>query len=57
MRTLGAGLTTHLATRSHQRAYMLLLDLIDGTTLGVTDHDKPLDFDIGDGVVTYRAAS
>lgn len=34
---------------------MLLLDLADGTTIGVTDHDQDLDFDIGDGVVTYRA--
>ncbi len=55
MRTLSAGLTAHLATNSHRRCSMLRLDLQDGTSLGVTDHNKPLDFDLGDGSITYRA--
>lgn len=33
---------------------MLRLQLTDGTVLGFTDHDKALDFDLGDGSVTYR---
>ncbi len=55
MRTLGAGLLAHVQSDAHQRAYMMRLDLIDGTSLGVTDHDKPLIFDLGDGSITYRA--
>jgi uncharacterized phage protein (TIGR02218 family) len=54
-RTLGAPLVSHLASRSHTRCNMLLLDLRDGTSIGITDRDKNLDFDIGDGVVTYDA--
>ena len=56
-RTLSAGLTSHLATRSHTRCNMLLLDLRDGTSIGVTDHDKDISFDIGDGTVTYQAGT
>jgi uncharacterized phage protein (TIGR02218 family) len=47
----------HLAGRSHTRCKMLLLDLNDGTTIGITDHDKPLPYDIGDGAVTYEAGT
>jgi uncharacterized phage protein (TIGR02218 family) len=47
----------HLSGRSHTRCNMLLLDLVDGTAIGVTDHDKPIDYDIGDGVVTYDAGT
>jgi uncharacterized phage protein (TIGR02218 family) len=36
---------------------MLLLDLKDGTSIGITDHDIDIDFDIGDGVVTYGAGT
>jgi uncharacterized phage protein (TIGR02218 family) len=53
MRTLTAGMTGHLSGTAHARCNMLLIDLQDGTSIGVTDHDKPLDYDIGDGVVTY----
>lgn len=56
-RTLGGPLAAHLATRSHTRAVMMLLELRDGTIIGVTDHDQDLDFDIGDGVITYRAGT
>ena len=56
-RTLSPALTGHLATRSHTRCKMLLLDLMDGTSIGITDHDKDIDFDIGDGVVTYGAGT
>lgn len=53
MRTVGGALASHLSGRSHTRCTMLLLDLRDGTSMGVTDHSKDLAFDIGDGVVNY----
>jgi uncharacterized phage protein (TIGR02218 family) len=53
VRTLTVGMTGHLSGTAHTRCNMLLLDLRDGTSIGITDHDKPLDYDIGDGVVTY----
>lgn len=55
MRTLSAGLTGHLATRSHTRCTMLRLDLRDGTSVGITDHNRDLAFDLGDGSITYQA--
>jgi uncharacterized phage protein (TIGR02218 family) len=54
-RTLSAALALHLSGKSHTRAFMLLLDLRDGTSIGITDHDKDIEFDIGDGAVTYGA--
>lgn len=57
MRTLTNGMVKHLAGRSHSRCNMLLLDLDDGTSIGITDHDKPIDYDIGDGSVTYDAGT
>lgn len=36
---------------------MLLLDLEDGTSIGITDHDKDIDYDIGDGTVTYGSGT
>lgn len=55
-RTLTAGMAGHLATHSHTRCDMLLLELRDGTSIGITGHDKDLLFDVnGDGAVTYRA--
>lgn len=53
MRTLSANLTSHLAKRAHTRCAMLRLDLVGGDTLAVTDHDKSLAFDLGDGEATY----
>lgn len=52
MRTLGA-LATHFAGTAHTHCAMLRLDLVDGTTLAFTDHDRELSFDLGDGAVTY----
>lgn len=57
MRTVSAGLASHLKGTSHTRCGMLLLDLQDGTRIGITDHDKNLDFDLGDGLVTYDAGT
>lgn len=56
-RTLGGPLAAHIATRTHTRCAMLRLDLADGTSIGVTDHDRDLDFDLGDGSITYSAAT
>ena len=53
MRSLGGALSAHLATATHTRAMMLRLDMKDGSTLAITDHDRPLPFDLGDGQVTY----
>jgi uncharacterized phage protein (TIGR02218 family) len=56
VRALGASLAAHLAGRAHSRCFMLRLDLRDGTSIGITDHDKPLAFDFGTGgSLTYIA--
>lgn len=56
-RTLGGPLTSHIGTASHTRCTMLRLDLVDGTTLAITDHDRDLAFDLGDGEATYSAGT
>jgi uncharacterized phage protein (TIGR02218 family) len=56
-RTLSTALATHISGRSHTRCNMLLLDLSDGTSIGITDHDKDLTYDIGDGSVTYSSGT
>jgi uncharacterized phage protein (TIGR02218 family) len=58
VRTLSTALTSHVAGRSHTRATMLLLELRDGTSIGVTDHDKDLNYNIlGSGIVSYQAGT
>jgi uncharacterized phage protein (TIGR02218 family) len=47
----------HLAGTAHTRCNMLLLDLQDGSRIGITDHDKDLSFDVGDGLVTYNSGT
>lgn len=56
-RTLSAGLAAHLAGDAHTLCTMLRLDMRDGTSLGVTDHDRDLSFDLGDGALTYSTAT
>lgn len=56
-RTLGGPLTAHIGTRTHTRCSMLRIDLKDGTSIGITDHDKDLTFDLGDGVLSYSAST
>lgn len=53
MRTLTANLLTHLARPAHTRCRMLRLDLVNGDVLAVTDHDRDLAFDLGDGEAAY----
>jgi uncharacterized phage protein (TIGR02218 family) len=57
MRTLTAGMAGHLTGTAHTRCDMLLLDLRDGTSIGITSHDSDLDYDIGDGTVTYDSGT
>lgn len=51
-RTLGS-LAAHVAGRAHKLAYMLRLDLKDGATVALTDHDRVLSVDLGDGAADY----
>ena len=55
MRTIPVGLASHLATKSTTRCWMLRLDLVDGTSIGITSHSRDLDYDLGDGEITYQA--
>lgn len=57
MRTLSAGFETHLAGRAHTRCLMLLLVLIDGTKIGVTDHDRDIEYNLLGDTVTYQAGT
>jgi hypothetical protein len=36
---------------------MLRLDLQDGTSLGITDHDQPCRMNLGDGAISYSAST
>ena len=53
MRTLSSSMATHLAGSAHTRARMLRLDLLDGTSIGITTHDRAILFDLGDGAILY----
>lgn len=57
MRTLSAGIAGHIAGTAHKRVSMLRLDLVDGSTLALTDHNRDLPFDLGDGSATYLAGT
>lgn len=52
-RTLGGPITSHLASNVHTRCRMLRLALNDGGIIAVTDHDRALTFDTGDGNDVY----
>jgi uncharacterized phage protein (TIGR02218 family) len=56
-RTLTAAMSLMLSGRAHTRCMMCLLELRDGSTLGLTGHDKDIEFDIGGGVVTYLSGT
>lgn len=55
-RTLGA-LAAHVAASTTSLARCIRLDLVDGTALGIADHDLPLAVDLGDGVLVYSAST
>lgn len=52
-RTLSGAMVTHLASGTTTLAGCARLDLSDGTSLCVTDHDRPLSLDLGDGAAAY----
>jgi uncharacterized phage protein (TIGR02218 family) len=52
-RTLSGPMVAHMAQPAHTRARMLRLDLLDGSSIGITTHDRPILFDLGDGAIVY----
>lgn len=60
-RTVAAPLATHIAGRAHTRCRMLLFLLRDGTAIGITDHDRDIEFDLSeaelDDPVNYLAGT
>lgn len=54
-RTLHATHATDIASGTTQHSVCLRLDLVDGTSLGITDHDRDISFNLGDGAITYKA--
>lgn len=55
-RALGA-LSAHVAQSATSLARCLRLDLVDGTALGLSDHDLPLSINLGDGALTYSPST
>lgn len=54
MRTVGAGMATMLASREHTRARCLWIQLYDGSTIGMTDHDRELEITVMGDTTVYR---
>jgi uncharacterized phage protein (TIGR02218 family) len=54
---MSAPLAAHVATSSHTRCRMLLFVLRDGESVGITDHNRNIDFSLPEapGSITYRA--
>lgn len=50
-------LTVPVTGTGQTRCWMVRLDLVDGTTLAITDHDKDLAFNLGDGSANYSAGT
>lgn len=48
-------LASHIASGRTKFARCMLIELLDGTTLGITDHDRDIEYDLGDGLHTYYA--
>jgi uncharacterized phage protein (TIGR02218 family) len=55
VRTIGAGLASHIATGRTRLSRCIRLDLRDGSSIGVTDHDSDLSVNLGDGSISYSA--
>jgi uncharacterized phage protein (TIGR02218 family) len=53
MRTIPSVLQTHLEQSAQTTALLLKYVCRDGTTFGFTDHDRDIDYDDGDGLITY----
>lgn len=54
-RTVPASIATKLANKHSTLSMCLRLDLRDGTSIGITDHDRDLSVNLGDGAITYSA--
>ncbi len=54
-RTIGGSLATHLATGKTKLARCVRLDLVDGTSLGMTSFSAALSVNLGDGALTYQS--
>lgn len=57
MKNVTSLMDAHLDQRVLTLANMWRLQRADGVVMGFTDHDQPLDFDDGDGEITYEARS
>lgn len=56
-RTIPAGIAADLAAGHTTLARCLRLDLRDGTSIGITDHDADLTVNLGDGALVYSHAT
>lgn len=56
-RTIGSPLATKFAARSTTLAKCVRLDLRDGSSLRVTDHNRDLSVNLGDGAASYLAGT
>jgi uncharacterized phage protein (TIGR02218 family) len=56
-RTVPAAIAAKLANKHPTLSRCLRLDLRDGTSIGITDHDRSLLVNLGDGDVTYSAST
>jgi uncharacterized phage protein (TIGR02218 family) len=56
-RTIPAGIAADFAAGHTTLARCLRLDLRDGTSIGITDHDQDLSVNLGDGALTYSSGT
>lgn len=54
-RTISGALASDLGKNALRLVSMLRIDTRDGATFAFTDHNKPIECDLGDGAVTYEA--
>lgn len=57
MRTVPAGLQDHLDEPANTTTRLLRIQLTDGTVYGLTSLDRDIEYDDGDGAVTYVATN
>lgn len=57
MKNLTSPMQSHLQQRVLTLANMWKLTRQDGVVMGFTDHDQPIDYDDGNGTITYEAGS
>lgn len=52
-RTIPAGMAPHLASSTRSLCWCLRIDAVNGVSIGLTTHDRPLSIDLGDGALDY----